>query len=63
MTLRSELLDRSYMQRRLINAMDDLKVNDDLMRSVKTLRTELSNSNMVRTVSIRPEVGRDPLFQ
>ncbi len=24
-----------YMQRRLINAMDDLKVNDDLMRSVR----------------------------
>ena len=41
--------------------MDDLKVNDDLMRSVRNTADRIINSNMVRTASIRHEVGRIPV--
>ena len=40
--------------------MDDLKVNDDLMRSVRNTADRIIQFEYVRMASIRLEVGRDP---
>ena len=49
-----------YMQRRLINAMDDLKVVDDGMGSVRNTANKLFSSSMERMVLIQPEAVEGP---